>query len=130
MQRFEPSSFPDAPAHLARAWMVSGEELATVRVRFHDADAARRALETRWHVSQREQLLPDGSVDMWFEVAGLLEITPWILTWGDTVEVLEPLELRERLSAIAMAMARQYATPNAGAAIGRARKNSAADVTR
>ncbi len=86
--------------------MVSGEEPATVHVRFSDADAARRALETRWHPSQREQVLHDGSVDMWFEVAGLLEITPWILSWGDTVEVLEPLELRQRVSAVAMAMAR------------------------
>jgi predicted DNA-binding transcriptional regulator YafY len=47
---------------------------------------------------------------LWFEVAGLLEITPWISTWGDTVEVLEPVELRQRVSAIAVAMARQYAT--------------------
>jgi predicted DNA-binding transcriptional regulator YafY len=112
VQRFEPSVRPDAPAYLARAWMVSGEEPATVHLRFSDADAARRALETRWHPSQREQVMPDGSVDMWFEVAGLLEITPWILSWGDTVEVLEPLELRKRVSAVAMAMARRYATQN------------------
>jgi predicted DNA-binding transcriptional regulator YafY len=109
-ERFEPSSLPDAPAHLARAWMVSDGEPATVHVRFHDSDAVRRALETRWHASQREQVMPDGSVDMWFEVAGLLEITPWILSWGDTVEVLEPTELRQRVSAVAVAMARQYAT--------------------
>jgi predicted DNA-binding transcriptional regulator YafY len=43
--------------------------------------------------------LPDGTVDMSFEVAGLLEITPWIPTWGDTIEVLEPVELRERIAA-------------------------------
>ena len=81
-----------------------------MRVRFHDAEAARRALETRWHPSQREQTLPDASVEMTFEVAGLLEITPWILTWGDTVEVLEPVELRDRLAAIAVGMAKRYAS--------------------
>lgn len=37
------------------------------------------------------------------------DFTPWILTWGDTVEGLEPPLLRERLSAIASGMARRYA---------------------
>ena len=47
----------------------------------------------------------DGTVDLAFEVAPLLEITEWILTWGDTVEVLEPVELRDRMTAVALGMA-------------------------
>ena len=48
-------------------------------------------------------------------MAGVLEITPWILTWGDTVEVLEPVELRERMTAVVLGMAARYApTPRAG----------------
>jgi predicted DNA-binding transcriptional regulator YafY len=80
-----------------------------VRLRFHDAAAARRARENRWHPSQQEEIMPDGSLELSFEVAGVLEITPWILTWGDTVEVLEPAALRERIASMAAGMARRYA---------------------
>jgi predicted DNA-binding transcriptional regulator YafY len=51
----------------------------------------------------------DGSVDLVFEVGGLLEITPWILGWGDSVEVLAPLELRERVARVARGMLTRYA---------------------
>jgi predicted DNA-binding transcriptional regulator YafY len=105
--RFEPATDPNAPTQLIRAWTVSDEE--PTRVRFHNATAARRALENRWHPSQQERIFPEGTVELCFEVAGVLEITPWILTWGDTIEVLEPPMLRERLATVARGMARRYA---------------------
>ena len=110
-ERFEPATDPEALANLARAWTVSDEEPARVRLRFHDAAAGSRALENRWHPSQHADLGADGTVELSFEVAGLLEITPWILTWGDTVEVLEPIELRERMTAVVLGMAARYAPP-------------------
>jgi predicted DNA-binding transcriptional regulator YafY len=79
-----------------------------VRLRFHDAVAASRALESRWHPSQRDETMQDGTVELSFDVAGMLEITPWILTWGDTVEVLEPIELRDRVASIARGMTLRY----------------------
>jgi predicted DNA-binding transcriptional regulator YafY len=106
---FDVVASPDTPNQLANAWTVSDGDLAHVRLRFHDATAARRALENRWHPSQREETMKDGTVELSFEVAGLLEITPWILTWGDTAEVLEPVELRQRLTTIALGMAQRYA---------------------
>jgi predicted DNA-binding transcriptional regulator YafY len=102
--RFERPPDPNTPAQLARAWTVSNEEPSRVRLRFHDK-VAHRALENRWHPSQQEEVLPDGTVELCFEVAGTLEITPWILTWG---EVLEPAVLRERLAATASSMAQRY----------------------
>jgi predicted DNA-binding transcriptional regulator YafY len=114
-EHFEPAADLSAPSQLTRAWSVSDEEPTRVRLRFHDATAARRALENRWHPSQQEQILLDGTVELCFEVAGVLEITPWVLTWGDTVEVLEPPRLRERLATVAQGMARRYsegATPH------------------
>ena len=74
-------------------------------------EAAARARESHWHSSQREEVNADGTVDLTFEVGGLLEITPWILTWGETIEVLEPLVLRERLATVALGMARRYTEP-------------------
>jgi hypothetical protein len=42
-------------------------------------------------------------------VAGTVEITPWILGWGETVEVLEPPELRMRIVEIGRALANRHA---------------------
>jgi predicted DNA-binding transcriptional regulator YafY len=108
-ERFEPPEDAEAQAPSSSSWMVSDGELTSVRVLFHDLSAARRAVENRWHTSQQEQVGSDGRVEMTFTVAGLLEITPWILSWGDAVEVLEPADLRQRVQATAESMARRYA---------------------
>jgi len=41
-------------------------------------------------------------------VAGIVEIRPWILSWGDGVEVLEPPELREAVIAALRGAAARY----------------------
>ena len=38
-------------------------------------------------------------------VTGTLEITPWILGWGDAVEVLAPRDLRKTISDVGTKMA-------------------------
>lgn len=92
-----PADF-DINRHLARAWGIfnSGEPVE-VRLRFF-APAAARVRETIWHPSQQLTDGPGGQVDMRVTVAGTLEIAPWILGWGDAVEVLAPLELRQRIA--------------------------------
>jgi predicted DNA-binding transcriptional regulator YafY len=87
----------DAAERLGTAWGISDEDSVRVRLRFHDAAAAKRASESQWHPSQREERNADGTTDFTFDVNGLLEIMPWILSWGGTVEVLEPRELRQRI---------------------------------
>ena len=57
--------------------------------------------ETVWHRSQVLTELPDGHVELTVRVAGIVEIRPWILSWGDQVEVLDPPELREAVAAAA-----------------------------
>lgn len=103
-----PADF-DVAERLRHAWGISDEDLVEVRLRFHDPTAAARARESHWHSSQRAQGRPDGTVDLTFEVGGLLEITPWILSWGGSVEVLAPAELRQRIAAAARAQASRYA---------------------
>jgi proteasome accessory factor B len=102
-----PTDF-DAAERLRDAWGISDEDLVQVRLRFHDPAAAARARESHWHSSQREEVNADGTVDLTFEVGGLLEITPWILTWGGTVEVLTPAELRHRIAAAARDLTARY----------------------
>jgi predicted DNA-binding transcriptional regulator YafY len=40
-------------------------------------------------------MLPDGSLEIAFRVAGLAEIKRWVLSFGPVCQVLEPEELRE-----------------------------------
>ena len=47
----------------------------------------------------------DGSAVLKFRVDGLDEITWWILSYGDKVEVLAPYTLRQRIAQIASRMA-------------------------
>lgn len=107
-ERFEVPSDFDATARFKHAWVVADEAPVTVRLRFHDHAAAGRARENRWHPTQREVVLPDGGLALEFVVGGVQEITPWILSWGDVVEVLEPPDLRQRVAAIARRLASRY----------------------
>jgi len=64
--------------------------------------------ETVWHRSQVLTDLPDGRLEMTVRVAGIVEIRPWILSWGDQVEVLEPADLRDAVSAAVRGAAARY----------------------
>jgi predicted DNA-binding transcriptional regulator YafY len=99
----------DINTYLSRAWGIfhSGEPVE-VRLRFFPPAAA-RVTESTWHPSQRLRPLADGSLEMSVTVAGTVEITPWILGWGETVEVLEPPELRSRIVEIGRALAERHA---------------------
>ena len=108
--RYEiPDDF-DADAWLSHSWGIwssDSTERVTVRLRF-DASVARRVRESVWHRSQRLAERADGSVELAFEVAGVVEIRPWILGWGDSVEVLAPAELRELVAGTVERAARRY----------------------
>ena len=41
-------------------------------------------------------------------VAGIVEIRPWILSWGEAVEVLAPPELREAVAGMVERAAARY----------------------
>ena len=90
-----PDAFdPDAwLTHSWGIWSSDTTEVAEVHLRF-EASVAQRVRESIWHRSQRLSELPDGRVEMRLSVAGIVEIRPWILSWGDAVEVLAPESLR------------------------------------
>jgi proteasome accessory factor B len=103
-ENFDPDRF------LANSWGIwssEGTATAEVRLRF-DASVAHRVREVVWHRSQRLAELPDGSVELTVRVAGIIEIRPWILSWGDAVEVLDPLELRETVRDVVRRAAARY----------------------
>jgi predicted DNA-binding transcriptional regulator YafY len=109
--RYEiPDDF-DPDAWLANSWGIwssEGTPTALVRLRF-DASVAHRVREAVWHRSQRLTELAGGGVELTVMVAGVIEIRPWVLSWGGAVEVLEPAELREAIAASVRDAAARYA---------------------
>jgi predicted DNA-binding transcriptional regulator YafY len=109
--RYEiPDDF-DPDAWLANAWGIwspDGTPAVRVRLRFA-ADIAHRVREAIWHRSQELTELPDGGLELSVTVNGIVEIRPWILSWGDGVEVLEPSELRASVADAVRAAAGRYA---------------------
>ena len=101
----------DPDAWLANSWGIWSPDAShpptRIRLRFSPA-IAHRLREAIWHRSQELAELPDGGLELAFTVNGIVEIQPWILSWGDGVEVLEPAELRQAVAASVIAAAARY----------------------
>ena len=108
--RYEiPETF-DPDQWLADAWGIwspDGTPPIRIRLRF-DAAIAHRVREAVWHRSQELTELPDGGLEMAVTVNGIVEIRPWILSWGDGVEVLEPPDLRQSVAGAVRGAAARY----------------------
>jgi predicted DNA-binding transcriptional regulator YafY len=100
----------DPDRWLANSWGIwSSDTTATAEVRLRfEASVAHRVREAIWHRSQRLVELPDGRVELTVTVAGIVEIRPWILSWGDAVEVLGPPALRETVATAVRSAAARY----------------------
>lgn len=91
-------------------------ELFEVCIRF-TGWAARYVAERHWHASQKiTQMKEDGSeIEFRAQLAGLEEITRWVLSHGRQAQVIEPEELRKRVVEEAKAMLR--ASQGSGASV-------------
>ena len=109
--RYEiPDTF-DPDAWLANSWGIwSSDSTPTERVRLRfDTSVAHRVREAVWHRSQELTELSGGGLELTVTVAGTVEIRPWILSWGQGVEVLEPPELRVAVAEAVRVAAAHYA---------------------
>jgi predicted DNA-binding transcriptional regulator YafY len=99
----------DINRYLSGAWGIfhSGEPVE-VRMRVYPPAAA-RVKESIWHPSQKLSDGPKGSVNLSVTVAGTVEIRPWILGWGEAVEILAPQELRAKIADTGAKMAARNA---------------------
>ena len=93
-----PADFEGVSA-LRKSWgVVLGEETVKVVLRFSPR-VRERVQETIWHPSQ--QLFEDPDRAGWLrweaEITHILEILPWVRSWGADVEALEPKQLRRAL---------------------------------
>jgi predicted DNA-binding transcriptional regulator YafY len=111
----EESSFtklPDIWEHIEakreRAFgIIDDEEELDVVLKF-TAEQAPYVRERVWHPSQCLAEQKDGSLILRFRASGWFEIVRWILGWGEDVEVLEPLALRQAVAQHLQNAARQY----------------------
>lgn len=99
----------DVDRHLGNAWQLirDTDRDSHVVLRFKSL-VARNVAEVNWHKTQQTRFLPDGSLDFRVTVSGLSEISWWILGYGDQVEVLKPLRLRQIVAQRAKNMVDMY----------------------
>lgn len=96
---------------IGNAWKYRKDPIRNhVVIRFSKKVAGSVA-EKSWHASQAFVFAFDGSLRFEVKVDGLDEITPWILSFGADAEVLEPRELRLRMSDQARLLFEQYRKP-------------------
>lgn len=101
--KFERNPKFNAHDHLgggSGVWSYDGHARPTheVHIRF-EGYAARVVAERQWHPTQAiRKMKPDGSViEFQADLAGLEEITRWVLSWGSKAKVLGPEELKKRV---------------------------------
>ena len=94
-------------SYLRHSFGMFREELVRVKVRFHKS-LTRYLLERRWHPSQKNKKLKDGSLELAFEVAGTKEIKTWIMGLGSLAKVLEPASLVKEIKADLKKSLRSY----------------------
>lgn len=107
-ERFEVPSDLTLSTLLAGSWGIMYGDECEVKLRFSPR-VARRVKESIWHPSQVVEDDPDGGCVLSMRVGSLLEMTPWIRSWGPEVEVLEPASLRKDFAGWAGRLMEMYA---------------------
>lgn len=104
---YKPSEAPsEAFTHAVKAWSGS-PQLVRIALDSSVAWLAREYPLPKQKVVSR----PDGSVVVEARVAGLVEVSRWVLAWGGAAEALEPRELREATRAELASALRKYDGP-------------------
>lgn len=81
-----------------------------IKIRF-TADAARWLENIEFHENQSVRRLKDGSIHVTLPAPSLYEALRFVLSYGPTVEVVEPKELREAVAETARRILRVYERP-------------------
>jgi predicted DNA-binding transcriptional regulator YafY len=93
-----PVGFDVTESFIDSIGIYEGVKAQPVQLRFKDW-AMQVASERVWHPSQKKRAGADGSLELTLKVAVTPELERWLWSWGDTVEVIKPITLRERVRA-------------------------------
>ena len=80
-------------------WNVDDKDLSkleTVRLKAKKGVAERFNAVT-FHDSQKVKMLPGDEAEVTYTVSGAGEMIPWLMSWGPTLEVIEPRWLKDEL---------------------------------
>lgn len=98
-----------APEQLVEgAFGLIGGERTHVRIAF-DTRVARYVRRRNWHPTQKIEERPDKSLVLELDVRGTVELTSWVLGFGEHAEVLAPATLRNEVARAHGAAAARYA---------------------
>ncbi len=87
--------------------LYPGEKPMTYVLRF-DTVVAPYIRERTWHSSQRLRELRGGGVELRFTCGESFEVTNWVASWREWVEVVKPLTLRREMRLLGARLARRY----------------------
>lgn len=88
-----PESF-DLDEYVSKSFGVFHEEPYQIELMF-DKSVADDAINFDFHPKQVVEQNKDGAVHVSFRASGLLEIARHLMTWGDSVRIMEPERLRD-----------------------------------
>jgi proteasome accessory factor B len=114
-----PASYNTEQLEQSAFGIFLGKETVTYSLRF-DAQMAPYVRERRWHPTQALVELKGGGVELTFTCAKSYEVSAWVASWKEHVEVLSPPELRDELGNYAQFLASTYKKPTTPAAPARA----------
>ena len=103
-EAFERDPAFDLQRYAERSFGTFQENPVDVVLRF-DADAVPDAKAFRFHPSQTITENSDGSLTVRFRAGGVEEICWHLVTWGESVTILEPARLRRRLVELCASLA-------------------------
>lgn len=76
--------------------VFSGDKPVTIRIWF-DSFASRLVRERTWHTSQKITLLANDETELELTLTSTIEISSWILSWGNHAKVIAPLEFADAI---------------------------------
>ncbi|MBQ9452728.1 MAG: WYL domain-containing transcriptional regulator [Desulfovibrio sp.] len=88
---------PDVPLPDRNVFGMMPGEPFTAKIRFRPVVATYVA-ERQWSSDQRVETHDDGSITLHVQVSNVQECVAWILSFGESAEVLEPATLREEIA--------------------------------
>ncbi len=103
-----PKSYNPAALEQSAFGIFIGKDVEKFKLRF--SSKAKPWIEERqWHPSQTCTSLRDGGCMLTFTCTPSYEVTGWVLSWRDQVEVLAPESLKDELKKYGQWLGRQYA---------------------
>jgi proteasome accessory factor B len=109
---FTPEVATHSPRNLLRysfGVSISADPPVDVVLEF-EKEVVQRLKESVWHQFQELSDLPDGRARLVFRLSTMLEIRPWILSWGPYVKVIAPAELAADIAESGMRIAARYSS--------------------